>query len=244
MRETAADPLSAFRTVNLEGTLTLARQAAAARVRRFVFISSIGVNGAQTHGQPFTVADPPAPHSPYALSKLEAEIALQELARETGLEVVIIRPPLVFGPGAPGNFERLMRALHRGIPLPFGAIDNRRSLVALCNLTDLIATVIDHPGAANQLFLVSDGEDLSTTTLLRKTAAALHRPARLIAVPAWLMERTLTLTGRKQLAQSLLGSLQIDISYTCERLAWKPPVRIDEALFDTAQAFLTAETQR
>lgn len=197
MRETAADPLAAFRLVNLDGSLRLARQAAAAGVRRFIFISSIGVNGAATTpGRPFTADDTPAPHSPYARSKLEAELALQALARESGMAVTVIRPPLVYGPGAPGNFASVVRAVQRGWPLPLGAIHNRRSLVAVGNLAHLVETCLDHPAAANQTFLVSDGDDLSTTALLRGVGQALGRPARLIPMPAALLTGTARLLGR------------------------------------------------
>lgn len=238
MRETAADPMAAFRRVNVDGTLQLAKQAEAAGVRRFVFISSIGVNGAETFGAPFTPDDVPAPHSAYAQSKHEAELGLQALARESGLEVVIIRPPLVLGPGAPGNFDRLMRALHRGMPLPFGAVHNRRSLVALGNLVSLIETCLDHPAGANQVFLVSDGKDISTTDLLNGVAAALGTRARLIRVPAAVLKAVARLTGQAQLAQQLCGSLQVDISKTRGLLGWAPVVRLDQALEEAAREFL------
>ncbi|MGD8840751.1 MAG: NAD-dependent epimerase/dehydratase family protein, partial [Gammaproteobacteria bacterium] len=163
MREAAADPLAQYRAVNLDGTLNLARQAAASGVRRFIFLSTIKVNGETTEaGRPFTADDPPAATDPYAISKLEAERELFRLARETGLEVVVIRPPLVYGPGVGGNFARMLRWLRLGLPLPLGAIDNRRSLVALHNLVDLILTCVDHPAAVDQILLVSDGQDLST----------------------------------------------------------------------------------
>ncbi len=238
MAELVADPLAEFRRVNVQGTLNLARQAAAAGVRRFVFVSSIGVNGAETFQQPFTEHDEVAPHSPYAVSKYEAELGLQALAAETGLEVVILRPPLVYGPGAPGNFGSLMRWLRRGVPLPLGGIHNQRSLVALDNLVDLIVTCLHHPAAANQTFLVSDGEDLSTTALLQRTAAALGRPARLIPVPARVLRTAARLLGRADLAQRLCGSLQVDISKTRDLLGWTPPVSVDEALRKTARHFL------
>lgn len=238
MAETTAEPLDAFRRVNVDGTVALARQAVAAGVRRFVFISSIGVNGAQTNGRPFTADDPPAPHSPYARSKHEAEIALRQLADETGIEVVIIRPPLVFGPGAPGNFERLMHALYRGVPLPLGAIHNRRSLVAIGNLVDLIAVVLGHPAAGNQTLLVSDGEDISTTQLLQRTAVALGRPGRLLPVPALLVEKTAKLLGKSDLATRLVASLEVDISSTRRLLGWSPPIRLGDALSDAARDFL------
>jgi len=238
MRETSADPLAEFRRVNVAGTLNLARQAADVGVRRFVYISSIGVNGAETFEKPFTAEDKAAPHSPYAVSKHEAELGLRQLAQETGLEVVIIRPPLVFGPSAPGNFNKLLLIVYRGIPLPIGAIHNKRSLVALDNLVDLILTCVHHPAAANQTFLVSDGEDLSTTELLRRTGAALGRPARLIPVPAVVLRTATRLLGKAGFAQQLCGSLQVDINKTRDLLGWAPLVSVDEALMQTARHFL------
>lgn len=238
MQESASDPLAEFRRVNVEGTLRLARQSAQAGVRRFVFISSIGVNGAQTFGRPFTRDDVPAPHSPYAQAKHEAEVALRKLALSTGMEVVIIRPPLVFGPGAPGNFSRLIGALQRGLPLPLGAVHNQRSLVSLGNLVSLIGTCLDHPAAANQTFLVSDGEDISTTALLRGLATALGKPARLIPVPVALLAGAARLLGQTQAVAQLCGSLQVDIAITCSRLGWTPPLRLADALGDTARAYL------
>lgn len=189
MNDTENDPLSAFRAVNVEGTLNLARQAAAAGVQRFIFISSIKVNGEGTApGSAFTADDEPAPADPYGVSKMEAEQGLRKLALETAMEVVIIRPVLVYGPGVKANFFNMMRWLDKGIPLPFGAIYNSRSLVALDNLVDLVLTCIVHPAAANQTFLVSDAEDLSTTVLLSKMAKALNKPARLIPIPAWMLQ--------------------------------------------------------
>ncbi|MBA3003660.1 MAG: SDR family oxidoreductase [Desulfurivibrio sp.] len=239
MTDTAADPLTEFRRVNVDGTLNLARQAIAVGVRRFIFISSIKVNGETTClGQAFAVNDVPGPQDPYSISKYEAEQGLRKLAEETGLEVVIIRSPLVYGRGVRANFLSMMRWLKWGVPLPFGAIHNKRSLVALDNLVDLIITCIDHPIAANQTFLVSDGEDLSTTELLRRMANALGRPARLIPVPVFLLEVGAALLGRRDMAQRLCGSLQIDISKARTLLGWKPPVSVDESLAKTARHFL------
>ena len=237
MKEGSADPLADFRRVNVQGTLNVARQAAAVGVRRFVFISSIGVNGAETAKGGFKACDEAAPHSPYAVSKHEAELQLLAVGAETGLEIVIIRPPLVYGPGAPGNFGALMRWLSRGIPLPLGAIHNQRSLVALDNLVDLLLTCIDHPAAANQTFLVSDGEDLSTTDLLRRMGRALGKPARLLPVPPVLLRAGAALVGKPELAQRLCGSLQVDISETRERLGWTPPISVDEGLRRAAEGF-------
>ena len=242
LNETATDPLAEFRKVNVAGTLSLARQAAEAGVRRFLFISSIGVNGNQT-SRPFTDSDVPNPIEPYAVSKREAEDGLRQLALETGMEVVIIRPPLVYGANAPGNFGRLIRSVYRGIPLPLGAIHNKRSLVALDNLVDLIVTCIDHPAAANQTFLVSDGEDLSTTELLCRMGAALGKPARLFPVPSWVLEVGAAMLGKNALSQRLCGSLQVDISKTRELLGWAPPVSVDAALRKTAKHFLDQRTQ-
>lgn len=238
MQEAKADPLAEFRRVNVQGTLNLGRQAAASGVRRFVFVSTIGVNGAETFHQPFTSVDQTAPHSPYAVSKYEAELAIQALTIETGMEVVIIRPPLVYGPNAPGNFGSLMRWLQRGVPLPLGAINNRRSMVALDNLVDLILTCISHPAAANQIFLVSDGEDLSTTQLLQRLGRALGKPARLIPVPAMLLKAGAALVGKPAMAQRLCGSLQVDISKTQQLLGWTPPLSVDEGLKRAAEGYL------
>jgi UDP-glucose 4-epimerase len=230
LQEAAADPLEEFRRVNVQGTLKLAQQAAAAGVRRFVFVSSIGVNGAETYRRPFTAHDEVAPHSPYAVSKYEAELGLQALAAETDMEVVIIRPPLVYGPGAPGNFGLLMRWLKRGVPLPLGAVHNLRSLVALDNLVDLLATCITHPAAGNQIFLVSDGEHVSTTELLRRMGQAMDYPARLLPVPASWLKLAAGLVGKSDMAQRLCGSLQVDISKTRELLGWAPPISLDDGL--------------
>ena len=230
LADQASDPLEAFRAVNVQGTLNLARQAVESGVSRFVFVSSIGVNGAETFGQPFTYQDQIAPHSPYAVSKYEAELGLQALAAETGMEVVIIRPPLVYGSGAPGNFGSLMRWLKRGVPLPLGAIHNQRSLVALENLVDLIVTCLTHPAAANQTFLVSDGEDVSTTELLRRMGQAMGRPARLIPVPASWLKLAAAIVGNPDVAQRLCGSLQVDIEKTRRLLGWTPPLSLDEGL--------------
>jgi nucleoside-diphosphate-sugar epimerase len=232
MREAALDPLTEYRRVNVEGTLNLARQAAAAGVRRFVFISSIKVNGEATAiGHPFTADDSPAPEDAYGLSKAEAEEQLKHVAQQTGIELTIIRPPLVYGPGVKGNFASLISWVRRGLPLPLGAAtQNRRSLVGLDNLVDLSLVCADHPKAANQTFLVSDGEDLSTADLLRKISRALGRPARLLWVPAGLIPLMAGLVGKKVISQRLLGSLQVDIHKTCELLNWKPSVSVDEGL--------------
>lgn len=239
MDESSADPLAAFRRVNVAGTLNLARQAAAAGVRRFIFVSSIKVNGeATTPGHPYTADDVPQPQDPYGVSKHEAEQGLLSLAQETGMEIVIIRPVLVYGPGVKANFQSMMRWLDKGVPLPLGGITgNRRSMVALDNLINLIVTCLQHPAAANQVFLVSDGEDLSTTALLQRTAKALQKPARLLPVPAWMLNAAARMLGKANVAQRLCGSLQVDIGKTSALLEWQPPVKMDAALRATAEAF-------
>ncbi len=243
LNDPEANPLAAFRLANCEGTVNLARQAASAGVRRFVFLSSIKVNGESTRaGLPFRAEDPPAPLDPYGISKNEAEIALRRISSETGMEVVVIRPPLVYGPGVKANFRSMLEWIHRGIPLPLGAITNRRSFVAIDNLIDLIATTLFHPNASGRTFLVSDGEDLSTTDLLRRVACALGRPARLLSVPsAWILTAT-ALAGRPELGQRLCGSLHVDIGPTYAALGWEPPVSVDDALVRTAQQFMAGPT--
>jgi nucleoside-diphosphate-sugar epimerase len=243
MVDNATDPLTEFRRVNVEGTLNLARQAIAAGLRRFVFISSIKVNGESTPlGQAFVADDVAAPQDPYSISKYEAELGLRRLAAESAMEVVIIRPPLVYGPGVKANFQNMICWLKRGVPLPLGTIHNKRSLVALDNLVDLIITCLDHPTAANQTFLVSDGEDLSTTELLRRMGLALGRPARLLPVPVSLLKVGAAVLGRRDMAQRLCGSLQVDITKTRTLLGWNPPISVDEGLRRSAQRDLHEKT--
>ena len=238
MNDSANDPLTEYHKVNLEGTLNLARQAVQTGVKRFIFISSIKVNGEKTVlGKPFTADDVPNPVDPYGVSKAETEQALLELAASTGLEVVIIRPVLIYGPGVKANFGRLMQWVDRGVPLPLGLIRNKRSLVALDNLVDLIITCVEHPRAVNQVLLISDDEDLSTTELLQRVGEAFSKPARLIPIPAALISFIAKLMGKRDLSQRLLGSLQVDISKTRELLGWVPPVSVDEALQKTVQFF-------
>jgi nucleoside-diphosphate-sugar epimerase len=228
-RNGSENPLSEYRKVNVAGSLNLARQAAEAGALRFIFISSIGVNG-NASTSPFTPEDTPAPAEPYAQSKWEAELGLRQLCQNTDMELVIIRPPLVYGPDAPGNFGSLVHMVEKCLPLPLGAIHNKRSLVALDNLVDLIITCIDHPKAANQTFLVSDNEDLSTTELLQGVAEAMGKTSRLIPVPAGWLQLGATLLGKKVMAQRLLGSLQVDISHTQKCLNWTPPLTVKQGL--------------
>lgn len=249
MNDVELDPLAIYRRVNVQGTLDLAGQAAAAGVRRFVFVSSVKVNGEATsvsHPGPlpmgakeqFHADDVPAPQDPYGISKMEAEQGLRDIAAQTGMQVVIIRPPLVYGPGVKANFRVMMRWLALGVPLPLGAVThNRRSLVALDNLVDLIVTCITHPAAANQTFLVSDGEDLSTADLLRRMGLALGKRARLISVPPAVLKLGAAMVGKPELAQRLCGSLQVDISKTRQVLGWTPPLSVAEGLKKAAEGY-------
>jgi len=237
MSDKSSDPLAEFRHINVEGSANLARQAAAAGVRRFVYLSSIKVNGEFTQkGRPFTADDAPAPEDPYGVSKYEAEKLLRQIATETGMEVVIIRPPLVYGLGVKANFESMMRWLSRGVPLPLAAVtQNRRSLVALDNLVDFVMTCLSHTAAANQTFLVSDGEDLSTADLLRRMGATLGHPARLFYMPPSMLKLGAQLVNKPGIYQRLCGSLQLDITKTRRLLGWTPPVSVDEGLRRAAE---------
>ncbi len=227
-----------FYQTNALGTRNLANQCAQYGVKRFVFVSTVKVLGEGKH-EPYRDADLAVPADSYAISKWEAEQALYEVSARTGLEVVIIRPPLVYGPGVKGNFLSMLGWLSRGIPLPLGAIQNQRTLVGIDNLIDLIITCIDHPAAANQTFLVSDDEDLSTTELLRRMSKALGKSAHLIPVPPSLLQFGAKLLGKQDMAQRLLGDLQVDISHTKNVLDWTPPVSVDEGLRRTAEWYLS-----
>lgn len=236
--ETAEKDLANLRRINVEGTRHLAEQAAAAGVRRLVFVSSIKVNGEKTQPQvPFRASDAPQPQCAYAISKWEAEQALARVAKDTGLEVVVVRPPLVYGPGVKANFRRLMDLVDKGWPLPLAWVDNRRSLVALDNLLDLLIRCVDHPAAAHRTFLVSDGEDLSTPELIRRIAEALGRPPRLYPVPVNILRGIARLTGHLAEVERLTGSLQVDIQFTCESLGWAPPVSTREGLARAARGW-------
>lgn len=241
MHDTSADPLAEFRRVNLDGTLNLARQAAVAGVKRFVFISSVKVNGECTRpGHAFSESDPAQPQDPYGLSKWEAERGLRQLALQTGMQVVIIRPPLVYGPGVKANFAALLRAVRQGLPLPLGAIHNHRSLVALDNLVDFILLCLDHPLAANETFLVSDGCDLSTTELVRGLARAAGAPVRLLPVPVWMLATLGKCLGKGAAVQRLCGNLQVDISKAQNLLGWVPPLSVDQGLRSVMQDLMEA----
>jgi nucleoside-diphosphate-sugar epimerase len=231
MEDEVADALTEYRRVNVDGTLNLARQAAAAGVKRFIFISSIKVNGERTPlGKPFFAEDTPSPEGAYSISKWEAEQGLQHLATETEMEVVIIRPPLVYGPGAKGNFAKIIKLIAKGLPLPLGAVLNRRSLVGVDNLAHLIMTCIDHPSAANQVFLAGDGQDLSTTELLRGVARAMGKPCRLLPITAYVLRFGAKIFGKEDVATRLLANLQVDITKARDLLGWEPPISLEEGL--------------
>jgi nucleoside-diphosphate-sugar epimerase len=221
-----------YNEVNIDGTLALAEQAIANRVRRFVFISSIGVNGCES-AIPFTEVDEPRPYDAYAVSKLKAEEALLKLSAESGLEVVIVRPPLVYGPNAPGNFGSLVRWVQRGVPLPLGSVNNKRSFLAIDNLVSFLLLCVDRnhsPHAANEVFVVADGEDISTTCLLRRVAKAAGCPSKLIPVPPLLLRLGLMLVGKKSMSVRLLGNLQVNASKARMMLNWKPIVSMEDQL--------------
>ncbi len=225
------DPLTEFRKVNVEGTLCFARQAAEAGVKRLIFLSSIKVNGEVTApNKPFTAEDVPVPEDAYALSKLEAEKGLEEIAQNHGMELVIIRPPLVYGPAVKGNMALLMKLVALRLPLPLGSIHNARSLVALDNLVDLLCCCLTHPAAANQVFLVSDGEDVSTPELLQRMATAMGKNAMLLPCPTSLLRLIGVVLGKEHIVQRLCGSLTLDISKTHQLLGWKPRISMQEAL--------------
>ena len=232
MNDTAQNPLALYRETNTEATLNLARQAAQAGVKRFVFISTIKVNG-EGRAEPYRENDLPAPEDAYAISKWEAEQGLWLIARETGMEVVILRPPLVYGPGVKANFLRLMQTVQKGWPLPLGAIRNRRSLLYLGNFVDAIRVCVEHPAAAGQTFLLDDGEAVSTPELIRAVGQAMGRPARLLAVPVGVLELAGGLIGKRAAVARLTGSLFVDSSLIRSRLGWTPPYTLHQGLAAT-----------
>jgi nucleoside-diphosphate-sugar epimerase len=239
MHEIEADALAAYRAVNVAGTQHLAEQAAALGVRRLVFLSSIMVLGIHTNGRgPFFVSDEPAPVEDYAISKWEGEQALWAVSARTGLEVVVVRPPLVYGPGVKGNLLRLTSLVARGLPLPLGAVHNQRSLVGLSNLVDLLRLCAVHPAAAGQMLLVSDGQDLSTPHLIRLMAEGMNRPARLLPVPVALLQAGGSLLGKRGEIDRLVGSLQVDSGYTQAQLGWTPPVSVEDGVREMARWYV------
>lgn len=232
MRDQASAPCEIYHDVNVEGTLNLARQSVSAGVKRFVFVSSIKVNG-EGRDAAYREADAPVPEDPYAISKWEAEQGLWQIAQETGLEVVVLRPPLVYGPGVKANFRRLLETVARGWPLPLGAIENRRSLLYLGNFVDAIRVCVEHPAAAGQTFLVDDGRAVSTPDLIRAVAHAMGRPARLLSIPVGMLEFAGALLGKRAAVARLSGSLWVDGSLIRTRLGWTPPHSMEAGLAAT-----------
>lgn len=232
MDDTVQDPLALYRAINTEATLNLARQAAQAGVKRFVYVSSIKVNG-EGRDTPYRETDAAAPEDAYAISKWEAERGLARIAADTALEVVILRPPLVYGPGVKANFQQLLRMVERGWPLPLGVIRNRRSLLYLGNFVDAIRVCIEHPAAAGQTFLLDDGQAVSTPELIRALSHAMGRPARLLAVPVTVLELAGTLLGKRAAVARLMGSLYVDSSAIRARLGWMPPYTLQQGLATT-----------
>lgn len=238
MRDVSADPLADFLKVNLHGTENLAQQAARAGVKRLVYVSSIKVNGEATYGgTKFTETDEPFPQDPYGTSKMEAEQALHRIAQETGMEVAIVRPPLMYGAEVKGNFAQMLKILAKGMPLPLASVHNQRSLVYVENLVDALIACATHPAATGQTYLVSDGEDVSTPDLLRQLGAAMNHPARLFPCPQALLKLMGLLTGKSDQVERLIGSLIIDSSKIRRELGWTPPFSIEQALAETAKWF-------
>jgi nucleoside-diphosphate-sugar epimerase len=238
MSDSDSDPLRAYREINVDASVNLARQAVAAGVKRMVFVSSVKVNGEATWATPFQAADTPRPADPYGVSKLEAETALLQIGRDSGLEVVVVRPPLVYGPGVKANFLNLLKLVDKGIPLPFGSVRNRRSMVALENLVDLLSLCSSHPQAPGQVFLVSDGADPTLAELVGMLAGALGKRDPAFPFPVGLMAAGARLVGKSSVADRLFGSLQVDISQTKARLQWSPLVTPQMAIDSTVADFL------
>lgn len=239
MRDTAHDSWAQFQRVNVDATVNLARQAAASGTRRFVYLSSVKVNGESTPpGRPFRASDEAAPRDAYGRSKQQAELALQALASDSGMHVVSIRPPLVYGPGVRANFLRLLATIERGLPLPLGAVCNARSMVSVWNLCDLIRTAIDAPCLTASVLMVSDGEDLSTPQLIRRIAGFMGRPSRLLRLPVPVLRAVGRLAGKTDQVSRLCDSLTVDIAPTQRELQWTPPMSVDDALRATAQWYL------
>ena len=230
MDDKVTDPLLEFRNINVNATIALAKAAAKKGIKRFVFLSSVKVNGESTFDQPFSESNLAHPQDAYAISKWEAEKALRQISKETGMEVVIIRSPLVYGPNVKANFLRMIQYVKRGLPLPLGAIQNKRSLIGMDNLVDFISTVISHPKAANETFLISDDEDISTTDLLRRIGKYIGKPARLIPLHPKILSFLFKVLGRQDFGDRLLGSLEVDITKAKKLLAWSPPKTLDEGL--------------
>jgi UDP-glucose 4-epimerase len=245
MKDVALNPLEEYRNANTSATIHLAEEAAKAGVKRFIYLSSIKVNGEETtSGQSYSEDSIPAPIDPYGVSKWEAELGLEKVCSQTGMEFVIIRPPLVYGPGVKANFEKLMGVVAKGMPLPLGAVDNQRSMLALDNLVSFISEAISHPLAANQRFLLSDGKDVSTTQLLRLLAQGMGKSSLLIPIPAFILRAGAQVLGVSSAADRLLGSLQIDSSKARKLLHWQPPLSVEEGITLTAKSYLNESSNR
>jgi nucleoside-diphosphate-sugar epimerase len=239
MNDEVLDPLEEYRNANTLATIHLAQEAAKAGVKRFIYLSSIKVNGEETlPGQSYSEDSSPAPIDPYGVSKWEAELGLEKVCAQTGMEFVIIRPPLIYGPGVKANFQKLMRLVAKGLPLPLGALNNQRSMLALDNLVSFIAEVMTNPLAANQRFLLSDGEDVSTTQLLKLLAKGMDKSSWLIPIPAFILRGAAQMLGASAAADRLLGSLQIDSSKARQLLQWQPPLSVEEGIAIAAKAYL------
>lgn len=235
MKDRSRNPLQEFRKVNVEGTEKLARSAAAAGVKRLVYVSSIKVNGEETAGETkYSEADKPSPLDPYGISKCEAEQVLHQISVETGLQIVIVRPPLVYGAGVKGNFAQMLKILSKGIPLPLASVNNQRSLVYVGNLVDALITCATHPDASGQTYLVSDGEDISTPELLRRLGILMHCRARLLSFPQSVLKFAGVLIGKSGQIGRLLGSLRVDSSKIRRELGWVPPYTLQQGLQETA----------
>jgi nucleoside-diphosphate-sugar epimerase len=245
MHESDANFLALYRSINTIGTLQLARQAASAGVKRFIFISSVKVNGESTlPGQSFSPVSESIPTDPYGLSKYEAEQGLRELSLRTGMEVVIIRPPLIYGPGVKANFLKMMKWLEKGIPLPLGSITNQRSLLGIHNLLDFISVCLTHPKAAGQIFMISDDHDISTTELLKEIASAMDCTPRLLPIPQYVLEKGFMLLGQSHIAERLCASLQLDITLAKTLLSWKPPYSFKDQINKTVAAYLSERSSK
>ncbi len=230
MHDKVANPLLEFRNINVNATIALAKIAAKQGIKRFIFLSTVKVNGESTFNKPFSEFDLPNPQDAYAISKWEAEEALKKISKDTGMELVIIRSPLAYGPNVKANFLKMIQYVKRGIPLPLGAIQNKRSLIGIDNLVDFIVTTISHPKAANHTFLISDDEDISTTDLLRRIGKHIGKPARLIPLHPRILSFLFNILGRQDFGDRLLGSLEVDITKAKKLLAWCPPKTLDEGL--------------
>lgn len=244
MNEEVVDPLAEYRRVNVDGTLNLAQQAADSGVQRFIYISSIKVNGESTSGSvPFTEKDTAEPLDPYGVSKYEAEEGLKKIATETGMEVVIIRPPLVYGAGVKANFLNLLKLSNTGLPLPFGLVNNKRSMVYVENLVDFILKCVEHPAAENQTFLISDNHDLSLSGLLKLIRNSMNKPIRLIPVPVLLFKLAGFIFRKQDVVDRLVGDLQVDSSKAMSLLGWKPPYTVEQGIQATVGSFLEINKQ-